>query len=186
MEILVEQGWLSTETEEYLAWSRPARGPGAIPVDKAHEQSLFVASLPLLFSPGFHVTWRVLARTQDKLVVAHDLDEDPVGAFLFWKDHSDQQIGYWQGCGPWYAEANSNVRGQSNVKPYPDIDEWGRMVHFGFRYFGLNQQPALALSPVCGTASAVECPQGFVFSFGRCTAHDEGYLPPDIGEVPTP
>lgn len=73
VEILEEQVWLSTETEEFLAWSRPAGAPGSIPVDQAHKQSFFVASVPLFFSPGFDVTWRVLARTRDKLVVTYEL-----------------------------------------------------------------------------------------------------------------
>ncbi|GMV43069.1 MAG: hypothetical protein AMXMBFR64_47850 [Myxococcales bacterium] len=106
-----------------------------------------------------------------------DLDEDPVGAFLFWKDHWDEQIGYWQGCGPWYAETNPNVRGQSNVKAYRDTDEWEFLSLRGFRHFGLNQQPDMVFSPVCGEDEGLECPAGFDCEYGRCTVDQEGYLP---------
>ncbi|GMV44138.1 MAG: hypothetical protein AMXMBFR64_58540 [Myxococcales bacterium] len=107
----------------------------------------------------------------------HDLDEDPVGAFLFWKDHWDEQIGYWQGCGPWHAESNPTVLGQSNVKPYRDTDEWNFMSLRGFRHFGLNQQPEMVFSPVCGEDEDIDCPSGFDCEYGRCTVSQEGYLP---------
>lgn len=74
VEVLEEQLWLRTETEEIFAWSRPAGAPGALAANQAHKGGPFVASIPLFFGPGFDVKWRVLARTRDNLVVTFDLD----------------------------------------------------------------------------------------------------------------
>lgn len=105
-----------------------------------------------------------------------DWDEDEtldtwlVGAYLFRKD---VDCGPWTPLSPW-------AQGQSNVRVYEDSNEWAFIGSSGFRHFGLNQQPSLDLSPICGSAEAVGCPSGFDCEFGRCTLPGEGYWPPGV------